>query len=312
MDRKAFERRWSRLRADETVITRVIVADDEVAGTIGSWGDPEGREVTYWIGRSYWGKGIATCALNAFLTVDPSRPLHARVACDNVASHRVLEKCGFRSSRLNEASPRHVQAKSRNSYCVLRIPVPLDVMRRVGGAKRSGVQANVGNAQRGEPLLVSVVVRGGAVVREEGVEPKTVSCGARRTLDLLGGNQDEQQLLRGAALKNRWRPAPSVRGCGIAPSTCGRRQTARDRMPSAADRLGTRGRHAHVRGDEGSRWGGHTDAKTRGISGSVDTRLIAASRMGSSTLCRSRCGLMTRPGRPRLRGCGPTSMAASR
>jgi hypothetical protein len=30
------------------------------------------------------------------LTVDQSRPLHARVASDNVASRRVLEKCGFR------------------------------------------------------------------------------------------------------------------------------------------------------------------------------------------------------------------------
>jgi RimJ/RimL family protein N-acetyltransferase len=96
MDRDAFERRWSRLRADETVITRVIVVDDEVAGTIGSWGDPDEREVTYWIGRSFWGKGIATAALNAFLNVDQTRPLHARVAYDNVASHRVLEKCGFR------------------------------------------------------------------------------------------------------------------------------------------------------------------------------------------------------------------------
>jgi RimJ/RimL family protein N-acetyltransferase len=96
MDREAFERRWTRLRADETVINRVIVVDGEVAGTIGSWGDPGEREVTYWIGRSHWGKGIATCALNAFLTVDPSRPLHARVAHDNVASRRVLEKCGFR------------------------------------------------------------------------------------------------------------------------------------------------------------------------------------------------------------------------
>jgi RimJ/RimL family protein N-acetyltransferase len=96
MDRDAFERRWSRLRADETVINRAIVVDGEVAGTIGSWGDPGEREVTYWTGRSYWGKGIATCALNAFLTVDPSRPLHARVAYDNVASQRVLEKCGFR------------------------------------------------------------------------------------------------------------------------------------------------------------------------------------------------------------------------
>jgi len=96
MDRDAFERRWSRIRADETTINRVIVADGEVAGTIGSWGDPGEREVTYWIGRSYWGKGIATCALKAFLSVDLSRPLRARVAFDNVASRRVLEKCGFR------------------------------------------------------------------------------------------------------------------------------------------------------------------------------------------------------------------------
>ena len=95
-NRDGFERRWSRLRADATVNNRVIVVDGEVAGTIGSWGDPGEREVTYWIGRSYWGKGIATRALNAFLAVDPSRPLRARVAFDNVASRRVLEKCGFR------------------------------------------------------------------------------------------------------------------------------------------------------------------------------------------------------------------------
>ena len=96
MDRDAFERRWSRLRADETVLNRVIVVDGDVAGTIGSWGDSREREVTYWIGRSYWGKGIATDALEAFLKVDRTRPLHARVASDNVASRRVLEKCGFR------------------------------------------------------------------------------------------------------------------------------------------------------------------------------------------------------------------------
>lgn len=96
MDREAFERRWSRLRADETVIARAIVVDGELAGTISSWGDPGERELTYWIGRAYWGKGIATAALEAFLGVDPSRPLGARVASDNVASRRVLEKCGFR------------------------------------------------------------------------------------------------------------------------------------------------------------------------------------------------------------------------
>jgi RimJ/RimL family protein N-acetyltransferase len=96
MDRDAFERRWSRLRADAMVLNRVIVVDEAVAGTIGSWGQAGEREVTYWVGRSYWGRGIATDALNAFLAVDRSRPLYAHVASDNAASCRVLEKCGFR------------------------------------------------------------------------------------------------------------------------------------------------------------------------------------------------------------------------
>ena len=96
LDREAFERRWSRIAADETAIARAVVVEGEVAGTISSWGGPDEREVTYWIGRSYWGQGIATCALDAFLAVDRLRPLHARVASDNVVSRRVLEKCGFR------------------------------------------------------------------------------------------------------------------------------------------------------------------------------------------------------------------------
>jgi len=95
MDRDAFERRWTRLRADETILNRVIVADGQVAGSIGSWGDPGEREITYWVGRSYWGRGIATGAVEAFLNVERSLPLHARVAHDNVGSRRVLEKCGF-------------------------------------------------------------------------------------------------------------------------------------------------------------------------------------------------------------------------
>jgi RimJ/RimL family protein N-acetyltransferase len=97
------------------VLTRVIVVDDEVVGTIGSWGEPGEREVTYWIGRSYWGKGIATDALNAFLAVDRSRPLQ-RVASDNVASRRVLEKCGFRVIA-TEASLKRAQPRSRNLCC---------------------------------------------------------------------------------------------------------------------------------------------------------------------------------------------------
>ncbi len=47
MDWNAFERRWARLRADETVLNRVIVVDGDVTGTVGSWGEPGEREVSY-------------------------------------------------------------------------------------------------------------------------------------------------------------------------------------------------------------------------------------------------------------------------
>jgi RimJ/RimL family protein N-acetyltransferase len=67
-----------------------------VAGHIAhfeQFGEPE---VGYWIGKEYWGKGIATQALSEFLKVIKTRPLYARAVKDNMASIRVLEKCGFK------------------------------------------------------------------------------------------------------------------------------------------------------------------------------------------------------------------------
>ncbi len=94
-DRPGFERRWARLRSDDSTTNRVVEVDGRVAGHIASF-DLEGhREVTYWIGREDWGRGIATRALQAFLQVETSRPLYARAASDNAASIRVLTKCGF-------------------------------------------------------------------------------------------------------------------------------------------------------------------------------------------------------------------------
>jgi len=117
MDRDAFERRWSRLRADATVLNRVIVVDEAVAGTIGSCGEAGERQVTYWIGRSYRGRGVATDALNAFLAVDRSRPLYAHVASDTAASRRVLEKCGFRVIATEQGFAEARSAESRNWCC---------------------------------------------------------------------------------------------------------------------------------------------------------------------------------------------------
>jgi RimJ/RimL family protein N-acetyltransferase len=94
-DRDDFMAHWARILADETVITRAVLFDGQVAGSVLSFERDGLREVGYWIGREYWGKGIATRALAGLLDVDNARPLHGRVAGDNPGSIRVLEKCGF-------------------------------------------------------------------------------------------------------------------------------------------------------------------------------------------------------------------------
>jgi RimJ/RimL family protein N-acetyltransferase len=96
-DRHAFDARWGRIRGDEDSVVRTVVAGAEVAGSILRWRDPAlpGPEVSFWLGREHWGKGIATRALEQFLPLVPERPLFGRCAADNVGSRRVLEKCGF-------------------------------------------------------------------------------------------------------------------------------------------------------------------------------------------------------------------------
>lgn len=94
-DRDAFMAHWTKILGDDTITRRTILFDGHVAGHVASFERFGKLEVTYWIGREHWGKGIATKALSAFLDDLKSRPLYARAAKDNVASLRVLEKCGF-------------------------------------------------------------------------------------------------------------------------------------------------------------------------------------------------------------------------
>jgi len=95
-DGSAFLERMTRLRADTSLVFLVIDVDGAVAGTIGSFRLDDKREVTYWVDRMQWGKGIATAALQILLAETAERPLYARAASDNVGSLRVLEKAGFR------------------------------------------------------------------------------------------------------------------------------------------------------------------------------------------------------------------------
>lgn len=95
-DREAFDAHWQRILADPEIIIRTILVDGEVAGSVLSFVMEGEREVSYWIGREFWGRGIATHALQAYLEQVRERPLHARAASDNLGSLRVLEKCGFK------------------------------------------------------------------------------------------------------------------------------------------------------------------------------------------------------------------------
>jgi RimJ/RimL family protein N-acetyltransferase len=96
-DRNAFMAHWARILGDETKTKRTILFNGQVAGSVSSYQDEEfGKpEVTYWIGKQYWGKGVATRALAEFLGQVQVRPMYARVVKDNIGSLRVLQKCGF-------------------------------------------------------------------------------------------------------------------------------------------------------------------------------------------------------------------------
>jgi RimJ/RimL family protein N-acetyltransferase len=94
-DRNAFMAHWAKVLVDDAVLKRTILLDGEIVGSIVRFEQSGESRIGYWIGREYWGKGIATRALSLFLKDIAARPLYARVAKHNTASVRVLTKCGF-------------------------------------------------------------------------------------------------------------------------------------------------------------------------------------------------------------------------
>lgn len=95
-DRKAFDTKWSRILSDGSVLIKTIVYSRRVAGHILSYENVGEFELSFWLGKMFWGHGIASQALSEFLKkVHRLRPVYARVAKDNLGSIHVLEKCGF-------------------------------------------------------------------------------------------------------------------------------------------------------------------------------------------------------------------------
>jgi RimJ/RimL family protein N-acetyltransferase len=94
-DHANFTALWTGILANDEIVKRAILLGDTLVGNVVYFFQFGMPSVGYWIDRAYWGRGIATRALGAFLTIVTERPLYARVAFDNRGSQRVLEKCGF-------------------------------------------------------------------------------------------------------------------------------------------------------------------------------------------------------------------------
>jgi RimJ/RimL family protein N-acetyltransferase len=117
-DKPAFAEHWAKLLWDDTVLIQTVVAGGEVAGNVLSFNRDGRREVGYWIDRASWGRGVATAALVAFLRLEQTRPLYAGVAKHNIASIRVLQKCGFTYLR----APGESSDDAADSHFLLVLP----------------------------------------------------------------------------------------------------------------------------------------------------------------------------------------------
>ena len=111
--KEEFDSHWEKSLTDPKVVVRAIVAGGSLAGCIACFKSEDKHYIGYWIGKQFWGKGIATAALNLLVAEFDIRPLQSRVAVTNVASIRVLEKCNFRelSREWSPASDRYVECE---------------------------------------------------------------------------------------------------------------------------------------------------------------------------------------------------------
>ena len=95
-DRGVFDHHWGLITSDPKVIVRTIEHNGEVAGSILVFENEAIPEISFWTASRFWGQGITTSAVDAFLAEYSTRPLRARVPQDNIGSIKVLERRGFK------------------------------------------------------------------------------------------------------------------------------------------------------------------------------------------------------------------------
>jgi len=96
-DKVAYLKKWTAIVDNPKVKMETIRLENIIVGSVIHFDIMSETNVSYWIDQKFWGKGIATKALNEFIKGSDKRPLFGMVAYDNIGSQKVLEKCGFKS-----------------------------------------------------------------------------------------------------------------------------------------------------------------------------------------------------------------------
>ena len=94
-NKEAYVKKFTGFLHDPTINMQTILVDEIIAGSIAKFVLEREAEITYWLDRNFWGRGVATAALKNFLLLEETRPIFGRVAFDNLGSQKVLEKGGF-------------------------------------------------------------------------------------------------------------------------------------------------------------------------------------------------------------------------
>lgn len=94
-DKIAYLQKYTKFLTDPTINMRTIMMNNIIVGSVAKFEIEGEAEITYWIDKKEWGKGIATKALKNLMAIENTRPVFGRVAFDNLGSQRVLENCGF-------------------------------------------------------------------------------------------------------------------------------------------------------------------------------------------------------------------------
>jgi RimJ/RimL family protein N-acetyltransferase len=95
-DRTWFDGWFAEFRFSPDVRSFAVLEAEELAGVVAVYNIPAAPEVTFWIDRGFWGRGIGSRSLALLLEEVPDRPLLAGTLVDNLGSLAVLRHNGFR------------------------------------------------------------------------------------------------------------------------------------------------------------------------------------------------------------------------